>query len=178
LIEGTKSPLFFNGFEQMQLRESIGEIVQKHIDDEFFIVDILIAGAGGRQKITVLLDGDSGITIDKCAEISRVLGEEIEKRDLISQNYILEVSSPGIDHPLKYNRQYKRNIGRKLKVQLVDDQTYSGTLKDVKDDCIIVEAEVQATDNTGKVLKNKKAILDTEIPFDKIKKTNVIISFS
>jgi ribosome maturation factor RimP len=177
-MEGTKSPLFFNGFEQMQLRESIEEIVQNFISEEYFIVDVTVAGSGGRQKITVLLDGDSGITIDKCAEISRFLGEEIEKRDLVSQNYILEVSSPGIDYPLKYSRQYKRNIGRKLKVQLTDDKSYSGTLKEVKDDCIIVEAEVQALDNTGKVLKNKKAFQDTEIPFDKIKKTNVIISFS
>jgi ribosome maturation factor RimP len=177
LKEGTKSPLFFNDFEQMQLRESIEEIVQNLISDEYFIVDVSVAGSGGRQKVTVLLDGDNGITIEKCAEVSRRLGEEIESRDLISQNYILEVSSPGIDYPLKLNRQYKRNIGRKLKLQLEDDSFHTGTLKDVKDDFIIIEAEVMAVNNAGKVLKNKIVFQEMEIPFIKIKKTNVIISF-
>jgi ribosome maturation factor RimP len=177
-MEGTKSPLFFNDFEQMQLRESIEEIVQNLISGEYFIVDVSVTGSGGRPKITVLVDGDNGITIEKCAEISRRLGEEIESKDLISQNYILEVSSPGIDYPLKFNRQYIRNIGRKLKIQLEDDGFQTGTLKEVKDASIIIDAEVAAVNNAGKVLKNKIVFQEMEIPFEKIKKTNVIISFS
>jgi len=162
----------------MNLRERIEEIVQNLIEEEYFIVEVSDSGSGGRQKITVLIDGDNGITIEKCAEVSRKLGNEIEKQELIDQNFILEVSSPGADSPLKFLRQYKKNIGRKLKVQLEDENSLSGTLMGVNEDSIVIEAELPVVNRNGKVMKNKKTFQETEIPFNKIRKTSVIISFN
>lgn len=162
----------------MDLRENIERIVQDLISEEYFIVEISVTGVGGRPKVTVLIEGDNGISIDKCAEVSRRLGNEIEARNLIDENFILEVSSPGVDYPLKSSRQYTRNIGRKLKIQLEDNSSIAGTLKGVKEGSINIEAEVPAMNRDGKVLKNKKAFQEMEIPLEKIKKTSVIISFN
>ena len=162
----------------MSLRESIEEIVQNFIKDEYFIIEVSVSGAASHHKVTVLLDGDRGITIDKCAEVSRVLGGEIEKRELITQNYILEVSSPGVDYPLKSPRQYLKNLGRKLRILMEEDAAKEGILKDVTADGILIEEEVKAIDKTGKALKNRKTLQIVEIPFNRIKKTNVIISFN
>lgn len=162
----------------MDLKESIEKIVQNLISEEYFIVDVSVSGVGGRPKVTVLIDGDGGITIDKCAEISRELGNEIEKRNIIDQNYILEVSSPGVDYPLKSLRQYNRNIGRKLKIQFEDNSSFTGVLKEVKEGFITIEAELPVKNREGKVLKNKKTFQEMEVPLEKIKKTNIIISFN
>jgi len=84
---------------------------------------------------------------------------------------VLEVSSPGLEHPLKLNRQYKKNIGRQVKVTLQDDNQKTGELLSVDDTYILI----------GEIIKekgSKKAeIQEVKIPFSDIKKTNVLVSF-
>ncbi len=162
----------------MILRDKIEEIVQNIIGEEYFIIEISIAGPSNRQKVTIILDGDEGIKIDMCAKVSRTLGAELETLDIINENYILEVTSPGIDYPLKYERQYKRNIGRNFKIELKDDTIKMGILKEIKGDVIVLDEEVATRNSAGKILKNKVTLQETEIAFNEIKKSNVIISFS
>lgn len=162
----------------MSLKESIEEILQNIINDEFFIINVSVSGSASHPKITVLLDGDNGITIAKCAEVSRALGEEVEKRGLIEESFLLEISSPGVDLPLKFSRQYKRNIGRKLKIHLEDDSIKLGILKDVKEDAIILDEEIPLISSSGKISKNKKTTQEVEISFKNVKKSYVIISFN
>ena len=101
----------------MGIKEKIEELVQQIIDDEnIFIVDILFSGSENIKKIALLLDSDTNLSIDDCAKISRKLGAEIEALDLIEGAFNLEVSSPGLDKPLKLIRQYKKNISRILAV--------------------------------------------------------------
>ena len=101
----------------MGIKEKIEELVQQIIDDEnIFIVDILFSGSENIKKIVLLLDSDTNLSIDDCAKISRKLGAEIEALDLIEGAFNLEVSSPGLDKPLKLIRQYKKNISRILAV--------------------------------------------------------------
>ena len=69
---------------------------------------MVIAGANAAGKILILVDGDEGITIDRCAEISRRTGATLEEQETMSDAYVLEVSSPGLEHPLKLMRQYKK----------------------------------------------------------------------
>ena len=62
-----------------------------------------------------------GITIDDCANLNRELSKELDEITLsLQDSYLLEVSTPGLDQPLKLKRQYKKNIGRRLKVKLAD----------------------------------------------------------
>jgi len=156
----------------MKIEEKILQVAEKNLSgDDLFIVDLVITGNSGRQKISITLDGDNGVDIDTCAYLSRKVGNEIEEKNLIDAAYILEVSSPGIDQPLKLKRQYYRNIGRKVSVTLLDDSQIIGLLKEVNEEVIILDAE-------KKEKASKKIIIESrQIAFSDIKKTNVLVSF-
>lgn len=162
----------------MNIKDRIIDIVKKELGEEFFLVDVIISGykrSNIRQtagvKILVLVDGDHGISIDKCAGISRNLGNALEDESLMESAYLLEVSSPGLDHPLKLKRQYRKNVGRKVKVHLNNDQVKEGELLGVTKEKILLKEEMKE--------KGRKKIIynEVEIPFTDIKKTNVLISF-
>ena len=155
------------------MKEVIESLVNKMLPDErYFIVDIVIGGAENIKKISVLLDSDEGVNIDDCSKVSRKLGEEIENLNLLDIPYNLEVSSPGLDKPLKLKRQYKKNIGRQLSVMLNDGKIKTGTLEEVGEDSISILVEEQ-----DKANKKKKNLVKDVIPFAEIKKSNVIVSF-
>jgi ribosome maturation factor RimP len=116
------------------------------------------------------LDGDNGIAIEDCVQVSRHVGYHLEEENVIDRAYRLEVSSPGIDSPLLLNRQYEKNVGRDVKVKLLDGNKKEGQLLSVSDSAISIEVKVKE--------KGKKAVLvQTEIPLDQIKETKVLISF-
>ena len=115
----------------------------------------------------VLVDGDDGISIDTCAKLSRKISEEIE--GLIEGKFTLEVSSPGVDYPLSSIRQYRKNIGRRLKVTNLEDFNLKGRLQEVSDDGILLLQE--------KKKGNKTESIKHQIPFTEIKKTTVLIEF-
>lgn len=155
----------------MVQKDKIASLVNSVLQNEqHFLVDVRISGSEGRQKIQVLLDGDEGISIDDCAIVSRKLANLIEEQDLIQDAYLLEVSSPGIDFPLSSQRQYNKNIGRSLKVVLLDGTTHTGVLQQVTEDGITIEEEVKQ--------KGKKTVTQPlDIPYSNIKSTNVLVSF-
>lgn len=164
----TKSPLSLLGMKE--LTESIKSLAERHLQDEsFFIVDVISKGVTGKTKILVLLDSDNGVNIDDCASLSRSLAEDIELEELIDVAYILEVSSPGLDHPLSSIRQYRKNISRRLKVKLISGTILEGNLKAVNDEAIVLEAERK---------ENKKKLIEEQtIVFSEIEKANVLVSF-
>lgn len=148
---------------------SLEEIVEKSLGDpSLFLVAVKLSDSGNRRKIKIIVDGDKGITIDQCASISRKVSSILEENDSNDDSYVLEVTSPGLDHPLQLFRQYVKNVGRKVKVVLKDHTEKIGILKSVQDDFIEIDSE------TGK--KNKKEKEKVVIPFDKIEKTNIQIS--
>ncbi len=109
----------------------------------------------------------------KCQKVSRYLESYIDEGNWLGEKYTLEVSSPGLSKPLKLKRQYKKNIGRQLDVTLEDGTGKIGELKAVAESSITLEEQVVVKE--GK--KKKKMVVQTELPFDKIKKTLVVISF-
>ena len=152
-------------------------------NDQLYIVDVQVVGRqGGRIKVTILLDSDTGITIEECATISRRLGGQMDESNFFGESpFTLEVSSPGVDFPLTFTRQYVRNIGRQLTVTLVDEAIRKGRLESVADDHIVFDVEVEKLSKS----KKKKEGLSvaevpagpTPIPFVQIKKANVDVSF-
>lgn len=155
----------------MELKDQLLEIAEKQLKDEtYFIVDVIVKGSGGgKMKVLVLLDGDEGVNIDDCADLSRALGMYIETEEIIEQAYILEVSSPGLDHPLKLERQFAKNTGRRIKLHLNDGQVWTGKLVEAKGESLAIEKEVKEKKKTIHQLVN--------ISLDEIEKANVLVSF-
>lgn len=153
----------------MEIADEIRRIAEDKLKEPSqFIVDVIISSRNGPQKVMVIVDGDNGITIDDCANISRDLSKVLDELPLLNERYMLEVSTPGLDQPLKLKRQYKKNIGRKLRVKL-QDKIVEGKLMEATDDKIIVGEEVGA----GK----DKVIKPVEIQFSEIDKSFVLVSF-
>jgi ribosome maturation factor RimP len=82
-----------------------------------FLVEVIVKHDGRGALIRVLIDTDAGITIDECAQVSHSLGRLIDAGEVVDGSYRLEVSSPGIDQPLKLLRQYAKNVGRRYTVK-------------------------------------------------------------
>jgi ribosome maturation factor RimP len=106
----------------MDLQQKIEEIAApflKRIDA--FIVEIHIGQSEHRKVLQLFVDTDSGITIGQCAELNRSIGEALEHQNVIENSYVLEVSSPDLTKPLKLFRQYRKNIGRQIRVRYRKD---------------------------------------------------------
>lgn len=169
ILEGTDSPLFVYTIFLMDLVEEIRNAVARNLSPDKFVVDVLISGRKIPKRVLIILDGDAGVTIDDCADVSRRLSKEFEDRSLLGdENYFLEVSTPGIEHPLKLKRQFHKNVGRGLRVKLQDSQE-EGKLKEVTDDEIVLMQET----GTGK----RKEVKEVRIPFSGIEKAFVLVSF-
>ncbi|MGH2569043.1 MAG: ribosome maturation factor RimP [Bacteroidota bacterium] len=96
----------------------VAPVLQLH---NAFVVDLQVRNERGGKFIQLFVDTDEGITIEQCAEISRSLSRELETRRLFDGEVQLEISSPGIDRPLRLLRQYHKNIGRRFKVTYTDE---------------------------------------------------------
>lgn len=151
------------------LVETISRMMESLIadDKEYFLVEVKIKPT---NNVKVFLDGDEGIPIGKCAVYNKALYKQLEENGLFpSDDFSLEVSSPGLDEPLKLERQYKKNVGRDVEVVTVDGGKVEGRLVSVSAEGISVEEE------KGKN-KKKQLILHT-ISNSDIKSTKIQIKF-
>ena len=153
----------------MELVEEIRRIISTTLaDPNQFIVDVIVSGHRGPKKVLILIDGDQGVTIDDCANLSRELSKAFDDSQVFEESYLLEVSTPGLDQPLKLKRQYSKNIGRKVKVVL-GERTLEGRLTEVSEEKVKIEQEVG--------LGKQKEIKTLDLPFSEIEKTFVLVSF-
>jgi ribosome maturation factor RimP len=134
---------------------------------EVFLVNIRIKPTNNYK---IFIDADNGLDIDKCIKINRALYKQIEELAWYPDgDFSLEVSSPGVDEPLKLLRQYKKNIGRNVELTFLDGTKQEGKLTAVTEQTITIEY------TEG---KNKKAVLiSKEIALDTLKQTIVLIAF-
>ena len=122
------------------------------------------------NNIKVFIDGDNGITIEKCVQFNRKLYKLIEEAALYPEgDFSLEVSSPGVDEPLKIQRQYNKNIGRNIEIIFLDGTKKEGKLLQVAEADIIIEF----TEGKGKKATTQQLV----IPFNNIKTTTVQVKF-
>lgn len=133
-----------------------------------FLVEV-VASAKNLSKITIVIDGDNGVTIDDCSNLSRALSARLDELDFGSNHYVLEVTTPGLDHPLKLKRQFQKNIGRGLKVHRKDKTIILGKLVSTTEESVVLNQEVKE----GKVMVGK----ELAIPFNDIEKAFVMVSF-
>jgi ribosome maturation factor RimP len=155
----------------MDVKKYIEDLVEGYLADkpDLFLVDVVVSGSNKKNKVLVLIDGDNGVSIDQCALLSRKLSAELEEKDIMVGAYRLEVSSPGVEFPLKFKRQYPKHIGRKVKVNLQDGSEKTGKLLELGDEAIKLEEEIK---------EGKKARWqEVEIKHDDIKNMIVLVSF-
>lgn len=146
-------------------------MAETHLKDPaHFVVEVIIS-KHKPHKVSVILDGDQGINIDHCSELSRALSADLDQGNLIQENYLLEVGTPGLDQPLKLKRQYVKNVGRDLKVVRKDKSLVIGTLTAAREEGIVLNAQQKS--------KGKKIeLIPVDIPYSEIEKAIVMVSFN
>ena len=148
------------------VREKVEEMLP---GKQYFVVNVSLKGSRGRQLLEVLVDGDEGIDIGTCSRLSRELSAWLDGGELMKGRYTLEVGSPGVDYPLSSERQYKRNIGRELKVVMKDDSVVQGKLLKAESGGIQLEVTEKG--------KGKKAVVKSlNIDMKEIRKSTVIVA--
>ena len=149
--------------------ENIEQLVNKFLENEpdYFLVDVKVKPT---NNVKVFIEGDKGISIEKCVQFNRQLYKLIESNDLFPPgSFSLEVSSPGVNKPLKLQRQYLKNTGRMIEILFNDGSTKTGRLLQVSNDDIIIEETI----GKGKKTETRQVV----IPFLNIKTTTVQIEF-
>lgn len=132
-----------------------------------FLVEVRIKPT---NNVKVFIDADEGIMLSTLIEYNRKLYKDLEESGLFpADDFSLEVSSPGLDEPLKKHRQYKKNVGRYVHITKIDGSVVEGKLIEATADGIVVETE------TGK--GKKKEVKQETILFTDIKTTKIQVKF-
>lgn len=147
--------------------QTVEKMIEPLLEGDIFLVSIKVKPT---NNIKIYLDADSGLGIEKCIRINRALYKAMEETGMYPDgDFSLEVSSPGIDEPLKLLRQYKKNIGRNVEVITTEDVKKEGRLTGVTEEKIIIEY----TTGKGKKAETKSE----EIGLGNIKQTTVQVKF-
>jgi ribosome maturation factor RimP len=133
-----------------------------------FLIDLTITES---FKIIVTLDGDNGVALQDCIDISRAIENNLDREE---QDFSLEVASVGVGSPLKMVRQYKKNVGRTLIVKLATE-TIEAELVEATDNFIILSWKAREAKKLG---KGKETVQKRqEIPYTEIKEAIVTVTF-
>jgi ribosome maturation factor RimP len=148
----------------MIIHSDIVKLCTEHLaGTEKFLVDVLVKPG---NRIYVFIDGDHGVTIDDCIGLSRHIESSFDRE---TEDFELMVSSAGADQPIKFPRQYLKNVGRLLQVKLSEEKTVSGKLEAVNEQGIVLTTSGD---------KKKKLPPETlNIPYESMVESKVIISF-
>lgn len=113
------------------------------------LVEVQFRREGHGWVLRIFIDSEGGITVDHCADVSREVSDHLDVEDLIEHPYHLEVSSPGLERPLKQVSDYERFIGRKAKVKLREElegqKVYVGEILQVNEDSVLLQVDKNKT---------------------------------
>jgi ribosome maturation factor RimP len=144
--------------------ENIREITRRIAEqNDLFLIDLVVRGSENSRVIEVFIDGEKNISAEECAHVSRQITKLIDENNLL-KSYRLDVSSPGVDRPLIFLKQFPKHISRMFEVEFKTGSSSST----IKGKLISVEDEILSF-NTGKEIK---------IKFEDIIKAKVLISFN
>lgn len=149
-------------------KEQILNLIQSKLrEDGYFPVSVEVKPG---NRIEVLIDSNEGAPIEYCMEISRLIEQSLD-RD--SEDFELEVSSPGIGQPFKVKEQYLKSIGRPVEVLLPDGQTQKGVLEKVDDEGFDVKEEKKIKPEGKK--KKELQVFNHRFLFDEVKKVKELL---
>ena len=155
----------------MDFRAKVEQLVHEFLETrkDLYLVDLKISAG---DDITVILDGDEGLSLQDCLDASRAVEFNLDREE---HDFALQVMSPGLSEPLKLPRQFKKNMGREIEVLLNSDEKIQGEVVAVDDEKVTVVLKYRRPKLIGKgkedVVENK------EIPYTEIKKALVVIKF-
>ena len=158
-------------YTTMAFKDKISGLLEEALKEKpsLFLVDLTITEA---FKVIVTLDGDNGVNLQDCIDVSRAVDYNLDREE---QDYALEVASAGVSTPLKLVRQYRKNIGRTLKVKTTTE-TIEAVLEQVSDESIVLSWTAREPKKIGKgkeTVEHKR-----EIPYSEIKEAIVTIIFN
>jgi len=118
--------------------KEVSALIEPVLDEmEIELVDIEYLSEQGRWILTIYVDKSGGITLGDCARVSREIGDLIEVKDIFHQGYVLEVSSPGLNRPLKKEKDFEKAVGKKIKIRMVTplegQRNFRGSLRSFQD---------------------------------------------
>jgi ribosome maturation factor RimP len=145
------------------------ELVQPILEEKNLeLVDVEYVKEGRNWFLRVFIDKEGGIDISECGEVSELLSEKLDEVDPIKEAYFLEVSSPGVERPIKTVEDFAKNINKNVYVKLFEpidgEKTFEGVLVDFKENIATIEYKVKT---------RKKKV---EIPFNKIAKARLAVA--
>ena len=124
----------------------------------FYLEDVTITSAGRRSMLTIIVDGDTHLSLDQVTSATKAIGEIVESIQSLGETpFTLEVTSPGLDRPLTKPRHWRKNIDRLVKIVLLDGKEIIGRIK--------AASEVSAT------------VDESEIKFSDIKRASLEVEF-
>ena len=154
----------------MIAKKTIEKIVlNQTVVDGLFIVDINVSQG---NSISVIIDSPKGVNVNDCKQISRLIENSFDRE---IEDFGLQVSSPGLDQPLKVREQYLKNIRREVKIVKTSGQELSGKLINVSEDDIEIEYSEKVKIEGRK--KKQIKINQLKVNFKEIKSTKIVISF-
>ncbi|MFN3757018.1 MAG: ribosome assembly cofactor RimP [Flavobacterium sp.] len=154
----------------MDFRTKVAQLLNEALEqrENLFLIQLDISDS---YKISVTLDGDQGVTLQDCIDVSRAIEHNLDKEEF---DFSLDVSSAGVSSPLILKRQYKKNIGRKLKIKTQND-TFEGELIATDDEEVTIEWKSREPKSTG---KGKTTVVKTQkINYSDIKEAFVVLTF-
>lgn len=155
----------------MELKTRVEELLQEFLQtrSDLFLVDLKVSVA---SDITIILDGDQGVSIQDCLDASRAIEFNIDREE---QDFSLQVMSAGLSEPLTLPRQFQKNVGRDLEILLEDTTKVQGELASVDDEKITLILRYRKPKDIGKGKIDVEE--EREIPYSEIKKALVVIKF-
>lgn len=152
--------------QESTIRTLIDETIE---GTEIFLVDLKISAG---NKISVQVDAIGGLPITDCIKVSRGIEHNLDRE---VEDFSLDVSSPGLDKPLKVFRQYEKNIGRSIKITMIDEGVFDAKIISVDEPKIELETEevITKSDALEHVKKGDKVVLSQA----DIKEAKINISF-
>ncbi len=152
------------------LKEKVTALLEEALkeDQSLFLLDFSVSAD---NKIKVILDGDNGVTLQDCMNVSRAIEHNLDREE---EDFALEVASAGAASPLKLPRQYSKNIGRKLEVKTQEEE-FEGKLTEASESDITLEWKVREPKpvGKGKITVQKKQT----IAISDIKEAKVVLKF-
>ena len=155
------------------IEQKIEKLIDQAINEleysDCFLVDLKV----NNTRVEIFLDSDESVTFEKCRKISRKIEAVLDEEQWLGEKYTLEVSSAGVGRPLKFTRQYIKNIGRTIEVKKEDGEKIKGELVAADDEKVSVL--FLETIKEGK--KKKKVETVVVVPRSEIKESKIKVSF-
>lgn len=155
----------------MAFKDKVTQLLEDFLAEreDLFLIELRISPT---NDITVIIDGDDGVTLQDCLDASRAIENNLDRE---VEDFSLQVHSFGLSGPLQNERQYHKNIGRELEVTLNDDSEISGELIKSDENSIILLLKYRKPKEIGKGKVDVEE--EKEIEYKNIKKTLVKIRF-